>query len=273
MKVLDLKGFIKKYEFEPCSKAKIKSTFNILKKDDINVETILNHNIQQKEYTKFGKFINLYQSVIRKEWRAHMDELTSMTIITEPLSFATSSKDKLVKVWNFKCECIGVINVLPKLSRVDNLPEWEFKVNEKKILETEINEVVRIFEEVGVDKIEIGSKEDKELENMVFEEKVEKTEVSVRQQKPKVNKKRFKLIEKEDVVKKVHKTDEGRGNISYEGLFVQDIQKKIEGIFSNDVPRQGMNEITFNVIKKLVDNRERYNTITERCVTRTKGDK
>ena len=273
MKVLDLKGFIKKYEFEPCSKAKIKSTFNILKKDDINVETILNHNIQQKEYTKFGKFINLYQSVIRKEWRAHMDELTSMTIITEPLSFATSSKDKLVKVWNFKCECIGVINVLPKLSRVDNLPEWEFKVNEKKILETEINEVVRIFEEVGVDKIEIGSKEDKELENMVFEEKVEKTEVSVKQQKPKVNKKRFKLIEKEDVVKKVHKTDEGRGNISYEGLFVQDIQKKIEGIFSNDVPRQGMNEITFNVIKKLVDNRERYNTITERCVTRTKGDK
>ena len=110
LKILDLKGVIKKNEFEPASKVVVKSSFNILKKDDINMETILNHNIQQKKNVKFGSFINLYQNIIRREWKAHDDEITSLAIIPEPLSFASSSKDKLVKLWNFNCECIGAIN-------------------------------------------------------------------------------------------------------------------------------------------------------------------
>ena len=44
------------------------------------------------------------------------------------------------------------------------IPPWTFKINEEKILEDEINEVVSIFEKVGVDKILVGSKVDKEVE-------------------------------------------------------------------------------------------------------------
>ena len=262
LKVLDLKGVIKKYELEPASKVVIKSTFNILKKDDINMETILNHNIQQKESTKFGKYINLYQSIIRKEWKAHDDEITSLTIIKEPLSFATSSKDKLVKIWNFNGDCIGGINTLPKLTRVDlQLPEWNFIVNEEKILENEIAEVVDIFEAVGVERIVVGSKEDRVIVNDITEEKADK--VVVTKKAPiKLNKKRYKPIEKVDKFKKINKDDEGKNNISYEGLFVQDIQKKIENIISNDVPREGINEITLNVIKKMVDGQDNMRVVT-----------
>ena len=139
------------------------------------METILNHNIQQKENVKFGSFINLYQNIIRRKWKAHDDEITSLAIIPEPLSFASSSKDKLVKLWNFNCECIGAINTLPKLTRLDiHISPWKFKVNEEKILENEIAEVVRIFEAVGVDRIIVGSKEDTLITNDIKEEKTEK---------------------------------------------------------------------------------------------------
>ena len=256
LKILDLKGIIKKYELEPASKVVIKSTFNILKKDDINMETILNHNIQQKQDVKFSPFINFYQSMIRREWKAHEDEITSMTIIEEPLSFATSSKDKLVKIWNFNCECIGAINTLPKLTRADlQIPDWNFVINEEKILENEIAEVVNIFEAVGIERIVVGSKEDRTVINDIIDERFEKSP-STKRMPIKMNKRRYKKIEKEDKFKKQNKDDEGKNNISYEGLFVQDIQKKIENIISNDVPKQGINEITLNVISKMVEDQD-----------------
>ena len=253
LKVLDLLGFIKKYDFEPCSKVVIKSTFNILKKDDINTETIINHNIQQKGRIKFPEYVNLYQNIIKHEWRAHKDELTCITIIKEPLSFATSSKDKLVKVWNIKCECLGVINTLPKLTKLDSpLPEWKFKVNDEKILENEIAEVVKIFEEVGVEKIEIGSKEDKMAQNIVVEEKIDKP-IEIRKEKVVINKRRFKPIEKVDKYKIKKNTDDGKIPMSYEGFYVQDAQRKIENLINEEVPQQGLNEITLKVIRNMVE--------------------
>jgi hypothetical protein len=43
VKILDVWGIIKKFEFESVPKVMIKSTYNIMKKDDINVEAILSH--------------------------------------------------------------------------------------------------------------------------------------------------------------------------------------------------------------------------------------
>lgn len=53
---------------------------------------------------------------------------------------------------------------------------------------------------------------------------------------------------------------------SYEGLFVQDIQKKIDNIIVNEVPHQGINEITLNVIKKIVDDQDNIRTITSSII-------
>ena len=78
----------------------------------------------------------------------------------------------------------------------------------------------------------------------------------------KINKKRFKQIEKIDRYKKINREDGSKNNISYEGLFVQDIQKKIDNIIVNEVPHQGINEITLNVIKKIVDDQDNIRTIT-----------
>ena len=68
------------------------------------------------------------------ENRIHLEDITSIKIVTEPLSFITSSKDKYIKIFNFNCECLGVINSLPKISKFE-VPKVKcnFKINEEKI--------------------------------------------------------------------------------------------------------------------------------------------
>ena len=251
-------GIMRKYNFEASGKVIIKSTFNLMKKDDINVETILNHNIQQSQRQKivFPQFLNLYQNIIRHEWKAHHDEITNILLIKEPLSFCSSSKDKFVKIWNFKCECLGVINTLPKLAKITGpLPEWNFKVNEEKILEKEINEVVKIFEEVNVEKIMVGSKEDKKVSEMVFEEKSEKKNEIIKEAKEPVSKKRYKKIEVDENKKYRNnkKEEEEKFTMSYEEFFVKDAQRKIEDLINVNIPKEGMNEITLKMINNYVE--------------------
>ena len=80
-----------------------------------------------------------------------------------------------MKLWNEKCELIGEINVLPKLTKFyHKCEDWKFKIDEKKILEEEIKEVVKIFEEIDVKKIKTGSVDDKKVKEMDFEKKIEK---------------------------------------------------------------------------------------------------
>ena len=115
------------------------------------------------------------------EMRVHLDEIANIRIINEPLSFVTSSKDKYVKIFNFNCECIGVINSLPKITQFD-MPkvEWKFKINEEKILEEEINEVVNIFEKEGIEKIKVGSKLDQEVNNIDINEIIKQEEERIK---------------------------------------------------------------------------------------------
>ena len=160
---------------EITSKVIIKSTFNILKKDDINVETILNHNVSPMDERTLPAFTNMYHKMIRNEFQAHLDEITCITVVENLSCFITSSKDKFVKIFNYDCECLGVINCFPKLAKYDGeMPEWKFYIDEKKILEDEINEVVGIFEKVGVETIRVGSKTDIEVENIQVNEKMER---------------------------------------------------------------------------------------------------
>ena len=134
--------------------------------------------------------------MIRNEFKAHSEGITCLTVIKEPLCFVTGGRDKFVKIWDMNCLCLGVINALPKLSKfVGELPPWKFKVNEEKILEDEIAEVVGIFEDVGVEPIEVGSKMDKEVDKIQVREKMENTE-QPKKEIVQFIKRKFKKLEK-----------------------------------------------------------------------------
>jgi len=130
----------------------IKSTYNIMKKDDINVESLISHYLQ-KERKPFCPFTNFYPNVLVREFSAHRDLITDIKKIEEPFCFVTSSKDKKFKIWNFKCECLGEVNTMPSLNTIeeDIELEWKFKVDLEKLKEQEYEEVVRIFDNVGGD--------------------------------------------------------------------------------------------------------------------------
>ena len=120
---------------------------------------------------RFPKYTNIYFNVIKKEFKSHNDEVNCITVLNESFSFNTCSKEKFIKIWNINCECLGVISSFIKVCKNNPLPEWKFKINEEKILEDEINDVVEIFEKVGARKIVKGSKEDKEIENILADDK------------------------------------------------------------------------------------------------------
>ena len=252
VKVLDLVGLFKKNRYEPASKATIKSSFNIKKKDDINAETLLNHNYIPKGEHDLPKYTNLYYKMIRNEFKAHSEGITCLNVIKEPLCFITGSRDKFVKIWDINCNCLGVINALPKLSKLEGeLPPWKFKVNEEKILEDEIAEVVGIFEDVGIEPIEVGSKADKEVDKIQVREKVENVE-EPKKEIVQFIKRKFKKLEKVEQ-KKNFLTNENKANLSYEGFFVQNAQKHIETLLEEQVPNVGINELTKIIINNVVE--------------------
>ena len=252
VKMLDIMGLIKKHKINVPQKAYIKSSFNILKKDDVNSETILNHNIMPTDEKRLPKYTNLYLNVIKKEFKAHNDEITCITVLMEPLSFVTCSKDKFVKIWSIDCQCLGVISPFIKITKNDKIPEWNFKINEEKILEDEISEVVGIFEKVGARKITKGSKEDREVEHLI----VDNMNRVERKEERKASNRSFMEIKEE---KKGEYFDErnayGEG---YDKYFTQEKQNQIEGMINGDnIPKVGMNQITVDAIKNMVDNQEK----------------
>ena len=270
IKIIDLYGFLKKKKYEKSSQITNKSAFNLLKKEDINVETILNHNLKYKSEASLPNFTNMYYKMIRNEFRAHFEDITCITVIEEPLCFVTTSKDKYVKIYNFNCDCLGVINSLPKLTKLD-IPkvEWAFKINEEKILGDEINEVVSIFEKVGIEKIEVGSRLDKEVENIDINEKI-KQEQEVKKKEKGFFKKKFKPLDVEEIGGKKNRFHDSKINISYEGFYVQEAQRIIENKLEAKVENKGINGITSNIINAFVDTIDKKNKKKKEEVNRLK---
>ena len=200
--------------------------------------------------------------MIQNEFQAHSDEITCITIVESLSCFITSSKDKFVKIFNYNCECLGVINSLPKLAKYEGeMPKWTFHIDEKKILEDEINEVVGIFEKVGVEMIKTGSKTDKEVENIQIIEKSENVKNKNKDDIVDKSKKKFKKIEKVEKWKKNKDEEENKVVLTYEGFYVQEAEKNIESIINVDVPNLGINEITSKVIGTVIDNNKKNKTM------------
>jgi WD40 repeat protein len=179
IKILDIRGIVKKFEFEKATLAMIKSSYNIMKKDDINVEAILSHYLQ-KEKKPFDKFTNLYHHVIVKEFQAHDDAITNIAKIDEPFCFLTCSKDKKFKIWNFQCEILGEVNTQPSLNQINISPvEWKFKIDWEKLKEKEIDDVIEIYENVGGESTKYdntlhGEEANKESENRQIRKELKK---------------------------------------------------------------------------------------------------
>ena len=129
--------------------ALIKSTYNIIKKDDINVELRLAQCIAELKNNPFVDeyYTNIYRNLLVREYQAHDDAITDISEIEEPASFVTCSKDKKFKIWNFQCECLGEVLVLPSIHI--NKPietEWKFTIDWEKLNYKELKEVMKIYD-------------------------------------------------------------------------------------------------------------------------------
>ena len=227
MRLLDLTGIFGKYKSKlthPENFHVLGSNFNLLKKDDINAESFLSHAIhstnalQKKWYNQ--NYNNLFvNNIIIKEWRGHLDEITSIEFVEEPMSLVTVSKDMFLRVWNEKLELIGEIDIFKNENhkfKKQELYPWEFKVNEKAILEREINEIVEMIESVNIKKIEFGSEEDKE-----------KSELKT----VKIEKKEIKDNIKKEEIKKEEKKSEKKMKIKKNRILMNNMKLYIEIIY------------------------------------------
>jgi len=203
IRILDVRGLIKKYEFEKANSVEIKSSYNISKKDNINVEMQISHYLQ-KEKPPFGKFVNLYHHVISTEFQAHELAITNISRINEPFCFITSSKDKKFKIWNYQCELLGEINTQPTLYELtqanENSTDWKFKLDWEKLKEDEIDHVIKIYEAIGGEPHKSENDLTKKQDNQLNQKKTADASSKILDKKPVTKKeggnlRRFKELE------------------------------------------------------------------------------
>ena len=276
MKILNLKGIFHLYNKHLNLKIENNSNFNILKKEDADVESTISHllkdsrNRQRKIYEQ--PFINLYTTrIINKEWRGHMDYITDIEFIEDPLSIVTISKDNYLKIWNEKFEVIGEINVIPEENNLNKIVvpktekvEWGFKINEKKLLEKEVYELVYILENIDIreeTKIMKGSKWDidfndpekyeiDEKEGLIPKrEKVEVIEEDKTFKKPKFDFKSYSNV--------INNKDDNNFQSNYEAVLLKNISNKIEFIIRNKPQNEGMGEISNNLMASIIESKNK----------------
>ena len=275
MKVLNLKAVFQKYAEDLNIKKDKDSNFNLLKKEDVDVEPTMHHllrnsrNRQQKIYEH--PYLNLYSTrIINREWRGHSDHITDIEFIEDPVCAVTVSKDKFLRIWDDKFELIGEINVIPDENNLNKYIkekkeiDWGFHINEKKLLEKEANELVYILENIDIKeetKIIRGSKIDKdfndpekyeidEKEGLIKKrEKVEKVKEDRIIIKPKYE---FKSYNNPNINK-----DDNIFQSNYEAIMLKNISNKIETIIRNRPQNEGIGEISSNLISSIIAGRNK----------------
>jgi hypothetical protein len=63
---------------------------------------------------KYGRIcysVDLHRSVLCTKWAGHSDEVLSLTGIEQTPQFITCSKDKLIKIWDWEGQNLGIINI------------------------------------------------------------------------------------------------------------------------------------------------------------------
>ena len=272
IKLLNLKGVFRKYRnvlINPESYHVLGSNFNILKKDDTNVESFVSHliHLSSTDGVKYYKqlFHNLYAiNIISREWKGHLDAINDITFIEEPISLVTISKDMYMRIWDEKFELVGEINIFPSEIKDKSLKKafvpWNFKINEEKIIGKEINEVVEIFENVGLEPVIFGSKKDKENSKLKI---MKKEEVKTRKKKETDMEEDNRQKRLEEMRKKNSevKKEEFEYVDGYEMIFLKNLTSNIEYLLDNKLAKEGMGEISNNLMSSII---EHQNIISQR---------
>ena len=266
IKILNLKGIFGKYRSElahPENYNVIGSNFNLLKKDDTNAESFLAHLIHKSSEQQRNFYNQLYHNVyanniIRREWRGHLDAINSVEFIEDPKSIVTVSNDMYMRVWDERFELIGEINIFPNETNnrylKTNLVPWGFKVNEKKIIEKEIYEVVEIFENVGIKRTLIGSEEDQKNEYLKEAQKVEKIKYIKRKEDNEEElRKNVQVKRKKNEVKK----DEFEYTTGYELAILKNLTTNIEFLLNSKLYKEGMGEISNNLMSTMINQKNK----------------
>ena len=86
-----------------------------------------------------------------KEFVAHDDTITCMTLVDDPLCILTSSKDKKCKIWSIYGILLGEINTNPSMNQIDSGlgNKWKFTLDWERLKQNEVEEVIQIFEDLN----------------------------------------------------------------------------------------------------------------------------
>lgn len=274
MKVLNLDGIFYTYINSLVIDSDPNANFSLLKKEVVDVGPIKQHLLkmsqirQEKDYEKL--YTNLYSShIITCEWRGHNDSITCLEFIDDPISTITISKDKFLRVWNEKFELIGEINIFPDETNINankyiKRPkvEWGFKVNEKKLLEKEVAEFVRILENIEINeetKIVKGSKIDLDFNNPDLYEIDEKEGLIPKREKPPVEEEDKNLNKPKYVIKSttnvIENKDENDFQSNYEAIMLKNIAYQIEYIIKNEPENSGIGELSNSLMNSLIESK------------------
>ena len=274
IKVLNLKGIFNYYKKDIMIKRENDSNFNLLKKEDVDVEPTINHllknsKVRQKKTFEYP-YTNLYTTrIINREWKGHSDYITDVEFIEDPICSVTISKDKFLRIWNEKFELIGEINIIPDENNLNKYikekkNDWKFQINEKKLLEKEAHELVYILENIDIKeetKIIKGSQIDKDFNDP------EKYEID---EKEGLIKKRIKekVIEEDKNIKKTNldlkpyfnennNKDDNIFQSNYDAILLKNISNKIESIIKNRPQNEGMGEISKNLMASIIESKNK----------------
>ena len=273
MKVLNIKGVFRQYIKQKSNKIDYNTNFNLLKKEDVDVESTMHHliknsiNRQKKIFEKL--FTNLYSTrIINREWRGHFDYITDLCFIEDPVSTVSISKDKYLKIWNEKFELIGEIDIFLNESNSlnkynflkDTNVEWGFKVNETKLLEKEVNEIVHILENIDIPeetKIKKGSEIDKDFNDPQKYEIDEKEGLIKKRPKQVIVEEDKNLYRLKFDFKKFNNMNNNKDNndfhYGYEAILLKNISNKIESIIQNKPSNEGLGEISNNIMTSVIE--------------------
>ena len=272
MKVLNLSGIFSKYVSSFEIEQDQNANFSLLKKEDVDVGEIKQHLLkisQVRQENDFEKlYTNLYSShIISKEWRGHTDSITSLEFLDDPLCTITISKDKLMHIWDEKFELIGEINLFAdELNNTLNRNlrekkvEWKFKVNEKKLIEKEVAEFVRILENIEINeetKIFKGSQIDLDFNDP------NKYEID---EKEGLIPKREKIIIEEEKIAQPEYTikintnanevkDDSEFQSNYEAIMLKNLALQIDLFIKNEPAKEGIGELSNNLMNSLIENK------------------
>lgn len=178
--------------------------------------------------------------------KAHEDTITGLSLIDDPFSYVSCSKDKKIKIWSFELELLGELNTSPNLNQIvpKKKEDWKFKLDWEKLKEEEISEVIKIFEELGGTPIKF---DESKLEEVVVDYKP--VEVKKRQDKIIMpNKRRFKPLEE---YKKalIENNDDKENNVNIDDQYHQEIIDNINKVIYPNMYNVGLSEMTKNLLE------------------------